>query len=154
MHQTWHYRWLHCLGRKRVRECQSELCPPLRNTAGKCLEWALSPGVNFAQEKCPAQTLITLLMGTGSYDALCMSSPLLEKLGEMTASVLGLLSDYLFLAAVFSSFSWCSCYFSSSWSGGKVYVASHLPHVSARQLIVSLLVKLSRHCDVLSNAQS
>jgi len=48
---------------------------------------------------------MALLMGSSSYDAACMNSPLLETLGEMTARVLGLLSDYPFLAAIFSSFS-------------------------------------------------
>lgn len=51
------------------------------------------PRSHSAQEKCPAQILMTLLMGTGSCDAPGMNSPLLEMLGEMTASVLGLLSD-------------------------------------------------------------
>lgn len=95
-----------------------------------------------------------LLMGTASYDAPCVNCPLLAMLREVTANMLGLLSDYPFLAAPFSSFSWCSCYFSSSWSGGKAHIASHLPRVSARQLIVRLPMKLSRHSDVLSKAQS
>lgn len=49
--------------------------------------------------------LMTLLLGTGSYNALCINCPLLATLTEMTASAIGHLPDYPFLAATFSSFS-------------------------------------------------
>ena len=105
----------------------------LKKHSGDMPRAAFESRSHSAQEKRPAQTLMTLPTGSASYDAPCMNCSLLVMLGEMTASVFGLLSDYLFLAAIFSSFSWYSCYFSSSWSGGKAYVVSHLPRVGARQ---------------------
>lgn len=63
---------------------------------------------------------------------------------------LGLLSDHPFLDAVSHPSAGVAAV--SAVVDPAAPAVSHLPRVSARQLIVSLPLELSRHSDVLSNA--
>lgn len=132
-------RWLQCLGRKRVRECQCELCPFLGNTREACLE-----RVWVQQSFCPRKVPST--SPNDSADGHWQPQRQLP-IPENDSQSLGLLSDHPFLDAVSHPSAAVSAVVDPA-----APAVSHLPRVSARQLIVSLPLELSRHSDVLSNA--